>query len=213
MTTIRHHIPDDIVDAYRAGTLAHPFAVVVAAHLSICDDCRARHETCDMIGGALLNRGEPAALREGARARMLAALDAPAPPPLQPPRRGSGIFPAPVMAELGGRPPSWRMLGGGIRQQILSADREGSLRLLYIPPGKAVPEHGHGGLELTLVLQGTFSDSEGSFHRGDVETAHDEIDHQPVAGPQEPCICLAATDAPLRFHALLPRLLQPLFRI
>lgn len=210
MTEISHHIPEDILDAYRAGNLPHAFGVVVAAHLSLCDECRARQEAGDMIGGALLSRAEGAALRPDARDRIMAALDAPPPPP---PIRGSGVFPAPVMAELGGRPPRWRMLGGGIRQQILSADREGSLRLLYIPPGKAVPEHGHRGLELTLVLQGSFSDSEGAFHRGDVETAHDAIDHQPVAGPGAPCICLAATDAPLRFNALVPRLLQPIFRI
>ncbi len=105
------------------------------------------------------------------------------------------------------------MLGGGIRQQVISADKEGSLRLLYIPPGKAVPEHRHGGLELTLVLQGSFSDSAGRFKRGDVETADAATDHQPVADPGQPCICLAATDAPLRFRSFLPRLLQPLFRI
>lgn len=210
MTDIQHHISDDILDDYRRGTLPHAFSVVVAAHLSLCDDCRARHEACDMIGGALLVGAEAAALSTGARARMMAALDTPAPAPAP---RGSGVFPAPVMAELRGRPPRWRMLGGGIRQQILSADRSGSLRLLYIPPGRAVPEHGHRGLELTLVLQGSFADSEGAFHRGDVETAHDDIDHQPVAGPGAPCICLAATDAPLRFHALLPSLLQPIFRI
>lgn len=104
-------------------------------------------------------------------------------------------------------------VGRGIRQHILSADSEGSLRLLYIPPGRAVPQHSHGGLELTLVLQGSFADSEGRFGAGDVETAHDDIDHQPVAGPEAPCICLAATDAPLRFRAMIPRLLQPLFRI
>lgn len=210
MIDIHHHIPDHILDAYRAGTLPHVFSVVVATHLSLCDQCRASQETADMIGGVLLHHAEGATLRSGARDRMMAALDT-APPP--PPVRASGIFPAPVMQELGGRPPQWRMMGGGIRQQILSADREGSLRLLYIPPGKAVPEHGHRGQELTLVLQGSFSDSEGSFHRGDVETAHDEIDHQPVAGPGLPCICLAATDAPLRFHARIPRLLQPIFRI
>jgi putative transcriptional regulator len=163
-----------------------------------------------MIGGALLARADTAVLSTDARARMMAALDTPPPAPAP---RGSGVFPAPVMAELQGRPPHWRMLGGGIRQQILSADRDGSLRLLYIPPGKAVPEHGHGGLELTLVLQGSFADGEGAFQRGDVETAHDDIDHQPVAGLGAPCICLAATDAPLRFHAMLPRLLQPIFRI
>ncbi|WP_287885351.1 MULTISPECIES: ChrR family anti-sigma-E factor [Paracoccus] len=210
MTAIRHHIPDDMLDAYRAGTLPHAFGVVVAAHLSLCDQCRARHEAADMIGGAFLLGAEGANLRADARDRMMAALDAPAP---KPPPRASGPFPSAVMHELGGRPPHWRMLGGGIRQQILTTDREGSLRLLYIPPGKAVPEHGHSGQELTLVLQGSFSDSAGAFHRGDVEVAHDEIDHQPVAGPGEPCICLAATYAPLRFRALIPRLLQPIFRI
>ncbi|KGJ05835.1 anti-ECFsigma factor, ChrR [Paracoccus halophilus] len=210
MTEIRHHIPEDILDAYRAGSLSHAFAVVVAAHLSLCDRCRARHEAADMIGGALLDQAEAVPLATGARQRMMALLDG---PPPRPPMRGTGMFPAPVMAELGGLPPRWKMLGGGIRQQILSADRDGSLRLLYIPGGKAVPEHGHRGLELTLVLQGSFHDSEGSFGRGDVEAAHDEIDHQPIADPGAPCICLAATDAPLRFHAMLPRLLQPLFRI
>ena len=210
MTKIHHHIPDRVLDAYAAGTLPHAFAVVVAAHLSLCDDCRARHEACNMIGGVLLNEIPEAALSGGARARAMAALDT-SPPPA--PVQGSGPFPGPVMTELGGRPPHWRMLGGGIRQQILSSDRDGSLRLLYIPPGRAVPEHGHRGLELTLVLQGSFSDGEGSFRRGDVEAAHDDIDHQPVAGPGEPCICLAATDAPLRFHAIVPRLLQPIFRI
>ena len=129
------------------------------------------------------------------------------------PQRGSGIFPAPVMEALNGQPPRWKILGGGIRQQILSADAEGSLRLLYIPRGRAVPEHTHGGLELTLVLQGSFSDCEGRFGPGDVEVASDEVDHQPVAGAEGPCICLAATDAPLRFRAMIPRLLQPLFRI
>lgn len=210
MTVIRHHISDDMLDAYRAGTLPHGFGVVVAAHLSLCDQCRARQEADDMIGGALLQRAEGACLRPDARDRMMAALDLPQP---SPPLRASGVFPAAVMRELGGRPPRWRMLGGGIRQQILTADSEGSLRLLYIPPGKAVPEHGHRGRELTLVLQGSFSDAEGSFHRGDVETAHAGIDHQPLAGDGQPCICLAATDAPLRFHALIPRLLQPIFRI
>jgi putative transcriptional regulator len=210
MTDLRHHISDDLLDAYADGTLAHPFAVVVAAHLSLCDVCRARHEADAWVGGALLDGGDAAELRPDTRERVLAALDTPAPAG---PARGSGIFPAPVMAELAGEPPRWRMLGGGTRQQILSADESGSLRLLYIPPGKAVPEHGHRGLELTLVLQGSFADSAGAFHRGDVETADSGTDHQPIAGPDEPCICLAATDAPLRFNAMLPRLLQPLFRI
>ena len=117
------------------------------------------------------------------------------------------------MAELKNRPPRWRSLGAGIRQDILCAGPEGSVRLLYIPGGKAVPDHGHNGLEMTLVLQGSFHDHTGRFGRGDVQVVASDLEHTPMAGDGPPCICLAATDAPLRFNALVPRLLQRVFRI
>lgn len=212
MTAITHHIRSELLAAWVTGNLPAVFAVVVASHVALCEDCQAGAEAAQAIGGAMLERLPPADLSADALTRALAALDQPAPAP----RIGAqavGIFPAPLMQVLGGQPPKWRMLGGGIRQQILMADRDGSLRLLYIPPGRKAPEHGHRGLELTLVLQGSFSDSEGRFARGDVEDADGSVDHQPIAGAGDACICLAATDAPLRFHAMLPRLLQPIFRI
>jgi putative transcriptional regulator len=210
MTAITHHIRDDLITAYVAGNLPHAFAVLVAAHVSLCDECRAMTEAVQLLGGLVLDDMQPVAVSGEARARALARLDSPR--TAQRPQRRE-MFPAPVMQALGGNGPKWKPVGNGIKQQILSADATGSLRLLFIPPGRAVPEHGHRGLELTLVLQGSFSDGGGVFATGDVETADGEVDHQPLAGPGEACICLAATDAPLRFHALLPRLLQPLLRI
>ncbi|HHC29420.1 MAG TPA: transcriptional regulator, partial [Rhodobacterales bacterium] len=133
--------------------------------------------------------------------------------PADPAPEGHGIYPGPVMQALKGHPPRWKPLGAGIRQTILSSGNAGSLRLLYIPPGAAVPDHGHGGLELTMVLQGSFDDETGHYGVGDVEVADDSLEHTPVAGPEAPCIALAATDAPPKFRALVPRLLQPLFRI
>ena len=212
MAETRHHLSEPLLAAYAAGNLPEAFALVVAAHVSLCDECRARLGAHESAGGAVLETLAPAAPTEGLRSRVLAQLDV-APRSAPPAPRRSGIFPAPVMAALKGRPPRWKTLGGGVRQQILQADSQGSVRLLYIPPGVAVPDHGHGGLELTLVLQGAFRDETGAFGVGDVEVAGPELDHQPVADLGPPCICLAATDAPLRFHALIPRLLQPLFRI
>lgn len=101
----------------------------------------------------------------------------------------------------------------GVKQSILSETEGGSVRLLYIPAGQAVPDHSHNGLELTLVLQGSFSDETGRFGVGDVEIGDEDLEHTPIADAGDACICLAATDAPLRFNAFLPRLLQPLFRI
>jgi len=86
-------------------------------------------------------------------------------------------------------------------------------RLLYIPAGQSVPDHGHRGTELTLVLQGAFRDEADRFGPGDIEIADESLKHTPVAEAGADCICLAATDAPLRFTGLIPRLVQPFFRI
>ncbi len=211
MTAITHHIPDPILAAYAAGNLPHAFAMVVATHVSMCDDCRSALAAHQAVGGAVLDQAEARTLSSGLRANVLAQLDGPA--KAEPIFERNGIFPGPVNAALKGQPPKWKTLGMGVRQMILSADKASSARLLYIPAGQAVPDHSHGGLELTLVLQGSFSDETGRYGVGDVEIGDEDLDHTPVADAGPPCICLAATDAPLRFKALMPRLLQPLFRI
>jgi putative transcriptional regulator len=104
-------------------------------------------------------------------------------------------------------------LGGGVRQAILPTGPKATVRLLHIPAGQAVPDHGHRGMELTLVLRGAFRDATDRFGPGDLEIADEDLAHKPVAEVGEDCICLAATDAPLRFAGFMPRLLQPLFRI
>lgn len=211
MTAINHHISDDLLAAYAAGTLPHPYALVAAAHISLCLDCRADFEAHQMAGGAVLETATRAVVSDDLKLSTLALLDEPA--PVKRTYARSGVYPGPVMEALKGKPPRWKSLGLGVRQCILSGNREGSVRLLYIPPGQAVPDHTHNGLELTLVLQGSFSDETGRFGVGDLEMADQDLEHTPIADAGAPCICLAATDAPLRFNALLPRLLQPLFKI
>ena len=78
--------------------------------------------------------------------------------------------------------------------------------------GRPVPEHGHNGREMTLVLAGSFKDEFGSFSRGDVQDVDQDTVHQPVAGMVEDCVCLAVTDAPLDFKSFLPRIAQPFIR-
>ncbi|MGH1414543.1 MAG: ChrR family anti-sigma-E factor [Pelagimonas sp.] len=211
MPAITHHIPDAMIAAYASGNLPHPFALVVASHLSLCKDCRAALGAHQAVGGALLENTDGVDVSAGLKASIMDLLDAPAAP--QPVFEPKGIYPGAIMEELKGKPLRWKTLGMGVKQSILSESDAGSARLLYIPAGQAVPDHTHNGLELTLVLQGSFSDETGRFGVGDVEIGDQDLEHTPVADAGDACICLAATDAPLRFNALVPRLLQPFFRI
>ena len=92
---------------------------------------------------------------------------------------------------------------------VLKTSAKATVRLLQIPAGAAMPDHGHCGTELTLVLKGAFRDDDGHFGRGDIEIANEDLHHTPIAEDGEDCICLAATDAPLRFRGLIPRIVQP----
>lgn len=200
--------------AYAAGELPEAFALVVATHLSLCDACRAQSEAFEAVGGAVVEDGF-AAMAEGALDACLARLDGLPQAPRRAVQRRRGLFPAPLAEYVGGDVGAvkWRAVGKGVRQAILPTDRGATARLLYIPAGVAVPDHGHRGLEMTLVLQGAFSDETGRFGPGDVEIADGELEHLPVAEAGQDCICLAATDAPLRFKGMVPRLAQPFLRI
>lgn len=211
MPAINHHIPEPMMAAYAAGTLPNAFSLVVATQVSMSAEARATLQAHEAVGGIVLEDSTAVALSGDMKTNLLSMLDDPVVP--EPVYARKGVYPAPVMEALKGREPRWKTLGMGVKQDILAEDEFGSVRLLYIPPEQAVPDHGHNGLELTLVLQGSFSDETGHFGVGDVEVADETLEHTPIAGAGEPCICLAATDARLKFNAFMPRLLQPLFRI
>jgi putative transcriptional regulator len=107
----------------------------------------------------------------------------------------------------------WQPLGMGVKQAVLETSEDATARLLYIPAGAEMPDHSHRGLELTLVLEGAFADENDYFAKGDVEIADGSTNHTPVAMDGKPCICLAVTEAPLKFRKMFHRLIQPLIRI
>jgi putative transcriptional regulator len=215
MQEIKHHLTDALLMAYSAGSLPEAFDLVVATHVSMCDECRARMHEFDAVGGVLVeDAGEIAVGADSLAATLAMIAGATQERRTVAPRRG-GVFPAPLQDYVGGDLDAvkWRRVGGGVSDAILRTRGDATVRLLRIPGGVAVPDHGHRGTELTLVLQGAFRDDTDHFGAGDIEVADDALVHKPVAVPGVDCICLAATDAPLRFNALIPRLAQPFLRI
>jgi putative transcriptional regulator len=215
MTQIKHHLTDALLMAYSAGTLPEGFNLIVATHISLCDECRAKMHEFDFVGGAVVEEQPPANLSEDSFAATLEMIAKDYTPKHEPAPARTGLFPTPLQDYVGGDLASvkWRKVGGGVRQAILKTDPSTNVRLLHIPAGVAVPDHGHRGTELTLVLQGAFTDETDRFGAGDIEVATEDLDHQPVAEMGEDCICLAATDAPLRFNSWIPRIAQSFLRI
>ena len=215
MPDINHHLTEALLMAYAAGALPEAFNLTVATHISLCDECRARLGAFESVGGAVLEQADEVPMAEDSLAATMARIRSGAPVATAPAPRASGIFPAPLRDYIGGdlEDVRWRSVGMGVRQAILPTSVEATARLLYIPAGAAVPDHGHRGTELTLVLHGAFVDETERFARGDIEVANEDLHHMPVADIGEDCICLAATDAPLRFRGLIPRIAQPFLRI
>lgn len=210
-TTIKHHLTDDLLMGYSAGALPEAFNVVVATHISLCDECRARLASFDAVGGAVVESVDAVDMAEDSLAAVMAKISAKPDAPVNVPTpRTRSIFPTPLQEYISGNidDVKWRKIGGGVSQAVLKTSKDASVRLLRIPAGTAVPDHGHRGTELTLVLQGAFKDEHDRFGKGDIEVANEDLHHTPVAEDGMDCICLAASDAPLKFNGFLPRLAQ-----
>lgn len=212
--TPRHHIGDDLLVSYAAGNLAEGWSLAVATHLALCPECRDRLAVAEAAGGQLVETLGLEPLASDSWAAVRSRLGTP--PAIARSVPETAVLPKPLRDYVGGDIDAirWKMLGKGAAQlRLKTGDGETQVRLLKIPAGKPVPEHSHRGRELTVVLTGAFHDGETLFARGDMEDADSDLQHIPTATPEADCICLAVTDAPLRFRSWIVRALQPILGI
>ena len=206
--------------AYSSGNLPEAFSLAVATHISMCDQCRAFLESYDAVGGALLEESEQVAVDTDALSKTLSMIRSGSqtidlPKPFKNTASEAREIPVPLSDYIGERfeEITWKSIGMGVKQSILDTSDDATARLLYIPPGTAVPDHSHSGTEVTLVLKGAFADGDDYFAAGDIEVADGYVKHAPVAAEGEACICLAVTEAPLKFSKLFHKAVQPFLNI
>jgi len=212
-----HHPSDELLIAYAAGTATEAEALVVSTHLTFCPDCRADLRTAEAVGGALLDQIDVAPMHASGLESVLARLDEPAPAAIIRARHAETPAGLPVaLAEYAAaalEQTGWRMVSPGIKQLQLTTSGAGKARLLKLKPGTRLPEHGHRGTELTVLLAGSYTDEFGQFVRGDMEEVDESVIHRPVVDEGPECIALIVTEAPLKFRTWMARLAQPLIGI
>ena len=215
----QHHADDATLLAYAAGAVTEGFSLVIAAHLEQCPRCRDRVLDAEELGGELISRMPKEEVSSGGLESVWARIEAQTPvevdsrQPAQAKVAASNVLDRYLPNGLEGV--RWRTLAPGIRQHRLTEVKsgEGTVCLLSIAPGTTIPHHTHRGSELTLVLEGSFSDEIGRFMPGDLADLDSSVHHRPIADTEKPCICLIATDRRLKFSDALSRMLQPLMGI
>jgi putative transcriptional regulator len=202
---------DALFASYAAGSLSRPLHALVASHLSIKRDNRSFVGALETLAAEAME-GDEMLNGVADRGRRLAAIfsdRAEAAPVVV-----DDLMPSPLAAYVGAplRDLNWRTVMPGLREVKLE-DREGcEASLLLIKSGRAMPSHTHHGLEATLVLRGSFSDSLGHYERGDIAVVDSDVDHKPVAGADEDCLCFAVSEGPVTLTGPVARLFNKLRR-
>ena len=208
-----HHPSEELLLDHAAGALAEASALLVATHLALCPRCRADLAALEAAGAGLLEVDETGVFDEALLERTLAKLDGQEPAP-KPGVQEFAWPPRPLRDYLPDRLDAlpWRMRLPGVHGCPLDGVAGGKVEMLRIQPGRAVPNHTHRGVEMTLVLEGGYTDELGHFARGDVCIADETITHRPHADSGPDCICLTVTDGVLRFSGPFGWIVNPLQR-
>jgi putative transcriptional regulator len=199
MGPLAHHPALESLLSCSAGAMPEASAAVIASHVSLCPVCRSELALMEQIGVALLDTIE-ADTEMSLRPELLANDDTRVAtsdePPIDAPPLGE--IPAPLAYRVGASLDqlSWTPVSPGIwlHPIALEGSKQHTLQLYKISGCMALPEHGHGGAERTLVLRGSIIDGGATYRPGDVTEKGEEDVHAPSTGAGGDCICLVAME-------------------
>lgn len=213
----KFHPSVDLLTEYAAGILPLAQSACVSAHLNYCSQCRQQTVRLQDLGAVLFDNLTPVPVGEAMLDAVLARLDEE--PPLSYRRADDlslGRTPALLQRLMRGdfSELTWKKVTSSLRISYLkTGDPNYEFALYHIKAGGKIPEHNHRGSEMTLVLQGGFSDAAGTYHEGDFIYREASDIHAPTAVQSEDCICLAVLDAPLRFTGWKYRWMNPFLQL
>ena len=213
----KYHPELDLLTEYAAGNLALAQSACVSAHLNYCEACQKTVEQLQNVGASLFEVQSPITVGEDVLNSVLARLDDA--PPLRYRQEDTAVdggTPAILQRLMRGdfSDLSWKKVTKALSVSYLkTGDPNFEFALLHIKAGGKIPEHSHRGSEMTLILEGGFSDGDGVYHKGDFLFRDADHSHAPTALQSEDCICLAVLDAPLKFTGWKHRWMNPFVQL
>ncbi|MCC5980886.1 MAG: cupin domain-containing protein [Oceanicaulis sp.] len=208
-------IDDGLLLDHAAGNGPRALQLLAECQSEINPVAGGRTLAAEAVFGTMLDELGPASLRPDALSDVLGHLG-------EAERAGEAIaqdgIPAPLQTILNrqtGGELRWHRRLGGVREIVLEELCEGETEasLIQLMPGGGIPDHNHGGEELTLILSGAFHDGRALYRAGDLCSAAPGTRHRPRVRGDEPCICLAVSLAPWKpanpLYGVADRLTRP----
>ena len=209
--------PDlDLITEYAAGSLPLAQAACISIHINQCRRCQHMAGQLTDLGASLFEALEPLPVGDTQLHAVLARLDEEMPLAYAKRKEDATATPAILQRLMRGdfSELNWKNIGSSLRISYLkTGDPDHEFALYHIRAGGRIPEHTHRGSEMTLILEGGFSDADGNYHKGDFLIRRPGDVHAPTALQSEDCICLAVLDAPLKFTDWKFRWMNPFLKL
>ena len=222
---ITHHPDDNLLTEYASGSLAKALGLIVCAHLQACPHCRKRVEDLNKLGAAILNHSVAEAVQPETFEQLMTRIrnqktdnaasdNIPMPAELHPTYANDPLLKhvPKIVEKLLPRDGKlkWENASGKLKTvRLKTGQQDYEVALQRISSGGKVVEHDHLGLEVTLVLCGSFSDEDGIYSKGDfLVRAPGEI-HRPTATQNQDCLCISVVQAPVKVTGILGKLVNP----
>lgn len=217
---IKFHPDSNTLVEYANGCLPWAMCIGVKVHLHYCPSCKAQYEQLCTLGGVALGMAHEEPVADSSFERLMARIHASTPttpmetvPPDHTPKLKLGELPK-IVEKLIPEDFRWRRTSGTLRTGRLRAEQnEFEVAFHKISKGGQVVEHDHRGLEVTIVLQGSFSDETGVYHVGDYLVKQPGEVHRPMATKDQDCLCLSICEAPVKVTGLMGKVINPFLRV
>ncbi len=220
---IKHHPDDNLLTEYASGSLATAVGLIVCAHLQACPHCRQRVEQLNKLGAAILTQSVAEPVQVDTFVQLMERI-----------RNQKAAAPAPekkvlelhatyandpllkhvpkVIAKLLPRDGKlkWQRASSSLKTaRLATGQQDYEVAFQRISSGGKVVEHDHRGLEVTLVLHGSFSDEDGVYSAGDFLVRTPGEVHRPTATQNQDCLCISVVEAPVRVTGFIGKLINP----
>lgn len=221
---IKHHPDDNLLTEYASGGIATAVGMIICAHLQACPHCRQRVEQLNKLGAAILKQSVAEPVHAQSFEQLMARIRNQASPVdvNQAPKTSdtpSSYLHDPMMTRLpkvvakllprDGKL-KWQRASGSLKTaRLKTGQQDYEVSFQKISSGGKVVEHDHRGLEVTLVLHGSFSDEDGIYNEGDFLVRTPGEVHRPTATLNQDCLCISVVEAPVKITGFVGKLINP----